>query len=146
MHFNSGAAGTGPTHHRNTITGRGPVFLCPRSERKTMTNDLIAKAAIDRRLAEIITPVIEDMGLELVRVRDLIAYVKPAKTRRHHVPRWYGGRLPLSSELAEEVLAILEEVEAGRYEPKIASVQFSLDAFNADPEGNNAKLLEALDG
>ncbi|MFD0859537.1 ribosome maturation factor RimP [Roseovarius aquimarinus] len=34
-----------------------------------MTNDLIAKAAIDRRLAEIITPVIEDLGLELVRVR-----------------------------------------------------------------------------
>jgi ribosome maturation factor RimP len=34
-----------------------------------MTNDLIAKAAIDRRLAEIITPVIEDMGYELVRVR-----------------------------------------------------------------------------
>ncbi|MFC6688965.1 ribosome maturation factor RimP [Jhaorihella thermophila] len=34
-----------------------------------MTNDLIAKSAIDRRLAEIITPVIEDMGFELVRVR-----------------------------------------------------------------------------
>ena len=34
-----------------------------------MTNELIAKAAIDRRLAEIITPVIEDMGFELVRVR-----------------------------------------------------------------------------
>ena len=34
-----------------------------------MTNDLIAKAAIDRRLAEIITPVIEDLGFELVRVR-----------------------------------------------------------------------------
>ncbi|CRK75111.1 Ribosome maturation factor RimP [Nereida ignava] len=32
-------------------------------------NDLIAKAAIDRRLAEIITPVIEDLGYELVRVR-----------------------------------------------------------------------------
>ncbi|WP_204112550.1 ribosome maturation factor RimP [Shimia biformata] len=32
-------------------------------------NDLIAKAAIDRRMAEIITPVIEDMGFELVRVR-----------------------------------------------------------------------------
>ena len=31
--------------------------------------DLIAKAAIDRRLAEIIQPVIEDMGFELVRVR-----------------------------------------------------------------------------
>ncbi|GGH28740.1 ribosome maturation factor RimP [Cribrihabitans marinus] len=34
-----------------------------------MTNDLIAKAAIDRRLAEIISPVIEDMGYELVRIR-----------------------------------------------------------------------------
>jgi len=32
-------------------------------------NDLIAKAAIDRRMAAIITPVIEDMGYELVRVR-----------------------------------------------------------------------------
>ncbi|MEZ5674128.1 MAG: ribosome maturation factor RimP [Thalassovita sp.] len=34
-----------------------------------MTNDLIAKTAIDRRLAEIVGPVIEDMGFELVRVR-----------------------------------------------------------------------------
>ena len=34
-----------------------------------MTNDLIAKAAIDRRMVEIITPVIEDLGYELVRVR-----------------------------------------------------------------------------
>lgn len=32
-------------------------------------NDLIAKAAIDRRIAEIITPVIDDMGFEVVRVR-----------------------------------------------------------------------------
>ena len=34
-----------------------------------MTNALIAKSAIDRRLAEIIAPVIEDLGFELVRVR-----------------------------------------------------------------------------
>ena len=32
-------------------------------------NDLIAKAAIDRRIAEIITPVVEDMGFEVVRIR-----------------------------------------------------------------------------
>ncbi|MEZ5716494.1 MAG: ribosome maturation factor RimP [Paracoccaceae bacterium] len=31
--------------------------------------DLIAKTAMDRRIAGIITPVIEDMGFELVRVR-----------------------------------------------------------------------------
>ncbi|MEO1025748.1 MAG: ribosome maturation factor RimP [Pseudomonadota bacterium] len=32
-------------------------------------SDLIAKTNIDKRLAEIITPVIEDLGFELVRVR-----------------------------------------------------------------------------
>ena len=32
-------------------------------------SDLVAKTAIDRRLAEIIQPVIEDLGFELVRVR-----------------------------------------------------------------------------
>jgi len=32
-------------------------------------SDLIAKAAIDRRLAELLQPVIEDMGFELVRIR-----------------------------------------------------------------------------
>jgi ribosome maturation factor RimP len=32
-------------------------------------NDLIAKTAIDRRMAEILTPVIEDMGFEVVRIR-----------------------------------------------------------------------------
>jgi ribosome maturation factor RimP len=32
-------------------------------------SDLIAKTTMDQRLAEIITPVIEDMGFELVRVR-----------------------------------------------------------------------------
>ncbi len=51
-------------------TGRAPVFLCPIDRvENLMTNDLIAKAAIDRRLAEIITPVIEDLGYELVRIR-----------------------------------------------------------------------------
>lgn len=31
--------------------------------------DLIAKSAMDRRVAEIITPLIEDMGFEIVRIR-----------------------------------------------------------------------------
>jgi urea carboxylase len=42
--------------------------------------------------------------------------------------------------------AAVEAVEAGRFEPRIVPVSFSLDAFTADPEGTNAKLLEALDG
>ena len=32
-------------------------------------SDLIAKTAIDKRLAEIVTPVIEGLGFELVRLR-----------------------------------------------------------------------------
>ena len=32
-------------------------------------NDLIAKASMDRRIAEIIGPVVEDLGFEIVRVR-----------------------------------------------------------------------------
>jgi len=32
-------------------------------------SDLIAKTAMDRRLAEIVTPAIEDLGFELVRIR-----------------------------------------------------------------------------
>ena len=36
---------------------------------ETDMSDLIAKTSMDRRMAEIITPVIEDMGFELVRVR-----------------------------------------------------------------------------
>jgi len=31
--------------------------------------DLVAKTAIDRRLAEIVTPAIEGLGFELVRIR-----------------------------------------------------------------------------
>ena len=34
-----------------------------------LMSDLVAKTAIDRRVAEIIRPVIEDLGFELVRVR-----------------------------------------------------------------------------
>lgn len=63
-------------------------------------------------------------ALELIKVRDLVAYVRPASTRRHSVPRWYGGRLPLSSELADTVLEILEEVDEGIYlDPEVEAVR-----------------------
>lgn len=39
---------------------------------------------------------------------------------------------------------ILAQVEAGTYAPRIAQVDFDLEAFNADMPGTNAKLLEAL--
>ena len=39
---------------------------------------------------------------------------------------------------------IIAEVEADTYVPRIAEVDFDLDAFNADMPGTNAKLMEAL--
>lgn len=65
MRLNSGASASTPRLHRKTPTGPLARFFVPEG----LMSDLIAKASIDRRLAEIITPVIEDMGFELVRVR-----------------------------------------------------------------------------
>jgi ATP-dependent Lhr-like helicase len=47
--------------------------------------------------------------LELVRIRDMQAYVRLAKGRRGRrpVPRWMGGRMPLSTRLAGRVAAVL---------------------------------------
>jgi ATP-dependent Lhr-like helicase len=54
--------------------------------------------------------------LELVRVHEMTAYVKRASGRRAAVPRWNGGRMPLSSEMAGAVLARLEQAADGRFE------------------------------
>ena len=43
-----------------------------------------------------------------------------------------------------EYARILAEVEADTYVPRIAEVDFDLEAFNADMAGTNAKLMEAL--
>ena len=69
MPLNSGALGSKPDAPPRIINGPRARFFVPEAHAGTMSNDLIAKAAIDRRLAEIITPVIEDLGYELVRVR-----------------------------------------------------------------------------
>ena len=41
---------------------------------------------------------------------------------------------------------IVAELEAGRWAPTIRTANFSLDAFEADPAGTNAGLLETLHG
>ncbi len=38
----------------------------------------------------------------------------------------------------------VDEVNAGRFEPRIRDVTFDLAAFNADIDGTNAKLMETL--
>lgn len=44
----------------------------------------------------------------------------------------------------EEHDRIEADVAAGKFEPRIAEVDFDLDAWNADVDGTNAKLMEAL--
>jgi ribosome maturation factor RimP len=64
-----GLASWGRRAYIPLINGPRARFFVPKADIEPMSNDLIAKAAIDRRLAEIITPVIEDLGYELVRIR-----------------------------------------------------------------------------
>ncbi len=56
--------------------------------------------------------------LELVRVRDMTAYVRVAPSRRGAVPRWYGGRMPLSGELSDELRRTLADAAAPEAELK----------------------------
>jgi len=66
--------------------------------------------------------------LELVRVHELTAYVKRATRKQGAVPRWAGGRMPLSSELAAAVLARLADADTGRYDgAAMAAVRPLLD-------------------
>jgi allophanate hydrolase subunit 1 len=44
----------------------------------------------------------------------------------------------------EEYDSILADVEAGRFVPRMRDVTFDLEAFEADIDGTNAKLMEAL--
>ncbi|WP_354679170.1 ligase-associated DNA damage response DEXH box helicase [Cupriavidus plantarum] len=56
--------------------------------------------------------------LELVRVQEMTAYVSRATGRKPVVPRWNGGRMPLSTELAETMLDMLEAVAGRQLDPR----------------------------
>jgi ATP-dependent helicase Lhr and Lhr-like helicase len=54
--------------------------------------------------------------LELVRIHDMTAWVKRATGRKPAVPRWNGGKMPLSTTLADAVVAQLARVQAGDFD------------------------------
>jgi ATP-dependent helicase Lhr and Lhr-like helicase len=54
--------------------------------------------------------------LELVRVHDMTAYVRPAKGKKPAVPRWSGGRMSLSNELSAAIVARLDAAATGHFE------------------------------
>jgi ATP-dependent Lhr-like helicase len=53
--------------------------------------------------------------LELIRVRDMTAYVRRAKKSARRVPQWLGGKMPLSSQLARAVREKLAEAARGEF-------------------------------
>jgi ATP-dependent helicase Lhr and Lhr-like helicase len=62
--------------------------------------------------------------VELVRVDNMTAYVRPGKPGSASVPRWDGGRCPFSSEVSEGMRELLELHADGRArEPEIAAVE-----------------------
>lgn len=54
--------------------------------------------------------------LELVRVRDNTAYVKKARGNPTAVPRWMGGRMPLSSELSAAMRLEIAAASRGEFQ------------------------------
>ena len=62
--------------------------------------------------------------LELVRVENMTAYVRRSSARKAAVARWNGGRMPLSSELADALVEQLDAAAHGRYaSPELRAVR-----------------------
>lgn len=67
--------------------------------------------------------------LEYVRTQDMAAYVRKASKPRGIVPAWSGGRMPLSSELADATLAVLDGCTQGDWlDPELQSAAPMLGA------------------
>ncbi|HWA17249.1 MAG TPA: DNA ligase-associated DEXH box helicase, partial [Gemmatimonadales bacterium] len=63
-------------------------------------------------------------ALELVRVRDMTAWVRKAPSVKGAIPRWMGSRLPLSGELAQLVRDRLGEAADGVFrDPELVALK-----------------------
>ena len=62
--------------------------------------------------------------LELVRIREMTAWVRRATGKRPAVPRWNGGRMPLSTTLADAVVQQLARAGEGKFDsPELQCVR-----------------------
>ncbi|QNK74977.1 ligase-associated DNA damage response DEXH box helicase [Variovorax sp. PAMC28562] len=62
--------------------------------------------------------------LELVRIHEMTAWVRRASGKRPAVPRWNGGRMPLSTTLADAVVQQLALAGEGKYDsPELQCVR-----------------------
>ncbi|WP_419909246.1 5-oxoprolinase subunit B family protein [Hoeflea sp.] len=82
-----------------------------------------------------ITPMpIYDPAQDVSYLKDFMVFFKPGD-----IVKW-------KSISREEYDRDVADVEAGRFMPRMKDVVFSLEEFNKDIDGTNAKLLEALNG
>ena len=90
--------------------------------------------------------------LELVRIHDMTAWVRKGSSKRASVPRWNGGRMPLSNTLADAVVEQLGLSEQGRFDsPELKRVQPMLELqqqWSALPTPTTllAEVLTSRDG
>jgi ATP-dependent Lhr-like helicase len=93
--------------------------------------------------------------LKLVRVYEMTAYVQRASSGKAVVPRWNGGKMSLSSELADSITAVLDDVDQGRLTtantPELSCLQPLLDIqqrWSALPTGRIllAEVLQSREG
>lgn len=71
-------------------------------------------------------------ALELVRIREMTAYVRAAKSVKAAIPRWSGSRMPLSGEMAQAMLARLAQAAMGEFEgPEMALAEPMLEIQRA---------------
>ena len=90
--------------------------------------------------------------LELVRVENMTAYVKRATSKKAAVPRWNGGRMPLSSELADAVVEKFDAAARGVFDsPEMHTVSPLLEVqreWSALPRKDTllAEVLKSREG
>lgn len=90
--------------------------------------------------------------LELVRVENMTAYVKRSTAKKAAVPRWNGGRMPLSNELAEAVVRRFTAAAQGEFTgPEMHALRPLLDTqmrWSGLPTEKNllAEVLKSREG
>ena len=90
--------------------------------------------------------------LELVRIHDMTAWVRKASGKRAAVPRWSGGRMPLSTTLAASMVEQLALASSGHFDsPELKRVRPLLELQQQwsalpTPQTLLAEVLTSRDG
>lgn len=90
--------------------------------------------------------------LELVRVHEMTAFVRKATGKKAAVPRWNGGRLPLSTELANAMVARMDAAAHGHFDgPEMQMIKPLLQVqsdWSALPTNTNllAESMQSREG